>query len=165
MFVAICFITSEEESPVFKWNFLRNTNSSPVIPLFAAPKRISWTVQITLYVSLTGFLVFFIVSLAMSRHKQPGSFIVESGLGTSGWGGGTAWVLGITNAMYAFGGTDGGQSTRLVPPTIKLTLFSYPHQRGGFSTWPTRPSSDVHDHHYWLCYQLSSPSQFDVLHD
>ena len=65
-------------------------------------------VQITLYLSLVGFVLFFIMSLAMADNKQSGSIIVQSGLGTSGWTDGTAWVFGVTNAMYAFGGTDGG---------------------------------------------------------
>lgn len=51
----------------------------------------------------------------MHRNTQPGSFITRPGLGTSGWGDGTAWMLGITNAMYAFGATDGGLSTFAFP--------------------------------------------------
>lgn len=44
--------------------------------------------------------------LAMRQHTNDGSFIVESDLGTSGWNQGTAWVLGISNAMYCFAGSD-----------------------------------------------------------
>ena len=49
----------------------------------------------------------FVVVLAMRQQEQPASFIVKSHLGKSGWNDGTAWVLGITNAMYTFGGMDG----------------------------------------------------------
>jgi choline transport protein len=56
--------------------------------------------------SLSGFLVFFIVILTMRQHTNSGSFIMQSNQGISGWGQGTAWVLGITNAMYCFGGAD-----------------------------------------------------------
>ncbi|EXJ78191.1 hypothetical protein A1O3_09352 [Capronia epimyces CBS 606.96] len=101
-----------------------------VIPLFAAPRKISWTVQFTLYLSLTGFLVFFIVVLAMHKQAQPGSYITQSGLGTSGWGSGTAWMLGVTNAMYAFGATDGAihiseeitHPGRRVPQVMGMTM-------------------------------------------
>jgi choline transport protein len=76
--------------------------------LFIAPSKITITVQISLYGSIVGFVICFITNLAMSGPKQPASWVTEAGLGTSGWGDGTAWLLGITNAMYAYGGTDGG---------------------------------------------------------
>lgn len=37
------------------------------------------------------------------------SALVQQNLGDSGWDGGFAFVLGIANSMYAYGGTDGGQ--------------------------------------------------------
>jgi choline transport protein len=51
------------------------------------------------------------IVLAMKGETQPASFITKSGLGTSGWSDSTAWLLGITNAMYTFGGTDGGKNS------------------------------------------------------
>lgn len=45
----------------------------------------------------------------MHQHTQPGSYLTESGLGNSGWNPGAAWLLAISNAMYAYGGTDGGE--------------------------------------------------------
>lgn len=78
-----------------------------VLPLFFAPNKIHLTVQATLFLSLIGAFVTFVIVLAMRQQEQPASFITRSGLGSSGWGSGTAWVLGITNAMYTFGGTDG----------------------------------------------------------
>ena len=85
-------------------------------------KRVSWITQTVFYWSLGGFFLFLIVSLAMCKHKQPGSFVVRSGLGTSGWRDGTAWVLGITNAMYAFAGPDAGE---IHAPTSKLLTTKY----------------------------------------
>jgi len=41
----------------------------------------------------------FVIALAMRKQTQPGSWIVESGLGTSGWGDSTAFLLGIINAI------------------------------------------------------------------
>lgn len=79
----------------------------------------SWILQISLYTSLLGFVVFLIVTLAMRQQTQPASFIIQPGLGTSGWDSGTAWLLGITNAMYAFGGTDGGNPR----PLSSLKLY------------------------------------------
>ena len=65
--------------------------------------------QVSLYGSIVGFVICFITNLAMSGTKQPRSWLTEGGLGASGWSDGTAWLLGITNAMYAYGGTDGGR--------------------------------------------------------
>ena len=73
------------------------------------PRKVNWMTEASLFITITGFTLFLIVVLAMCKHKQPGSFIVESHLGTSGWSDGTGWVLGITNALYAFGGTDAGE--------------------------------------------------------
>lgn len=96
-----------------------------MIPLFAVPRRISWVTQAVLYISLSGFVLFLVVSLAMSKNRQSVSFIVQSGLGTSGWGDGTAWVLGITNAMYAFGGTDGGKRVPGWRLYLTVTLLTW----------------------------------------
>lgn len=59
-----------------------------------------------MYLSLSGFLAWFIILLAMRQHTNNGSYVMKSDVGTSGWGQGTAWALGITNAMYCFGGSD-----------------------------------------------------------
>lgn len=67
--------------------------------------------QLSLYLSLSGYLIFFIVALVMHKSRMPTSFLTQSGLGNSGWNDGTAWLLSISNAMYAFGGIDGGRST------------------------------------------------------
>lgn len=96
-----------------------------MIPLFVVPRRISWVTQAVLHISLAGFVPFLVVSLAMSKNKQSGRFIVQSGLGTSGWGDGTAWVLGITNAMYAFGGTDGGKRVPGWRLYLTITLLTW----------------------------------------
>ncbi|KAG9232017.1 amino acid/polyamine transporter I [Amylocarpus encephaloides] len=78
-----------------------------VLPLYFTPKLIPEITTLSLWLSLLGCLVNFTVLLAMKKHTNPSSYIVQSNLGTSGWGQGVAWVLGIMNSMYAFGGTDG----------------------------------------------------------
>ncbi|KGO66091.1 Amino acid/polyamine transporter I [Penicillium expansum] len=100
-----------------------------LLPVFFASKVAIMT-QITLFLSLAGYLIFFIVSIAMHTEQQPGSFLVQSGLGNSGWNDGTAWMLSISNAMYAFGGTDGvihireeiQKPARRVPQVMIMTL-------------------------------------------
>lgn len=57
--------------------------------------------QVALYLSLSGYLVFFIVCLAMHGQTQPQYFILASDQGSSGWNEGTAWLLAISNSMYA----------------------------------------------------------------
>ncbi|XHG09929.1 hypothetical protein AWENTII_012965 [Aspergillus wentii] len=79
-----------------------------IIPVFVVSRRISVITQISLFLSFSGYLIFFVVSLAMHKQHQPSSFILQSGQGNSGWSHGTAWMLAVSNAMYAFGGTDGG---------------------------------------------------------
>jgi len=44
--------------------------------------------------------------LAMRQATNPGSLVTQSNLGASGWNQGTAWVLGVANAMYCFAGAD-----------------------------------------------------------
>lgn len=81
--------------------------------MFLASKRISIVTQLGLYLSLSGYLAFFVVSLVMHKQVQPQTFILESGQGNSGWNEGVAWLLAISNSMYAFGGTDGGKSLKI----------------------------------------------------
>ncbi|KAF2798207.1 amino acid transporter [Melanomma pulvis-pyrius CBS 109.77] len=83
------------------------TGTVTMIPLFVAPKKITWTVQASLYLSLVGCATLFVTVLAMKGKTQSRSFITQPGLGSSGWSDSTAWLLAISNAMYTFGGTDG----------------------------------------------------------
>lgn len=138
-----------------------------MIPLFAVPRRISWVTQAVLYISLSGFVLFLVVSLAMSKNRQSVSFIVQSGLGTSGWGDGTAWVLGITNAMYAFGGTDGGKRVpgwRLYLTVTLLTWRLAIHKWRNRPAWTACPSSHDHDHDYQFYNEFFLTVCVDVLH-
>ncbi|GJP90889.1 choline transporter [Aspergillus niger] len=101
-----------------------------VMPVFAAPKRISLVTQCALYLTLAGYLVFFVVMLSMHQQVQPGSFILSSAQGNSGWSRGTAWILAINNSMYAYGSTDAvihiceelPQPGRRVPQVMIMTL-------------------------------------------
>ena len=79
-----------------------------VLPVILAPTKVHWTVQIGLYISIGGFLVVLFTCVGMHEHTNPASFLVNIGSGESGWNQRVAWLLGISNAMYAFGGTDGG---------------------------------------------------------
>jgi choline transport protein len=78
-----------------------------VIPLLLCPSRIPGITVLSLYLTLSGFVVWFVTILAMHKHSNPTSSIIRSGAGTSGWNDGTAWLLGIINSMYCFGSTDG----------------------------------------------------------
>ncbi|CAG7934397.1 unnamed protein product [Penicillium olsonii] len=67
----------------------------------------------------------------MHKHRQPAEFLVQSGLGTSGWSDGTGWLLSISNAMYAYGGVAGvvhiseemPQPRRRIPQVMLLTMI------------------------------------------
>jgi choline transport protein len=109
IYVASAAVT--RQYPVCSDGLLALTECLPTVcPLFAMPKKISWTVQGTLYLSVLGCVIYLIVVCSMHQSTQPGSFVTRSDLGTSGWSSGVAWLLGIANAMYAFGGTDAGMS-------------------------------------------------------
>ncbi|KAL8969325.1 MAG: hypothetical protein Q9183_002054, partial [Haloplaca sp. 2 TL-2023] len=100
-------------------------------PLFLSPKLIPKFTQATLFFSVTGFFIVFCMLLGLKKQTQPNSFITQSGLGTSGWSPGTAWVLGIGNALYAYGGTDGAihiaeeipRPGKNIPLAMNLTMF------------------------------------------
>ncbi|OHE91443.1 hypothetical protein CORC01_13262 [Colletotrichum orchidophilum] len=107
------------------------TATITMLPVVFSSKRITLIVQTSLYSSLIGFFIVLLVSAGMHKHTMPASFIVHSGLGSSGWSPSVAWILGITNAMYAFGGTDGAihiseetsQPGRRVPQVMMLTIL------------------------------------------
>lgn len=86
-----------------------HANTYPAVPVFVASKRLAWLVQTALLLSVVGMALWLFIPVGMHQHVNNGSFLVESGLGVSGWGSGAAWILGISNGMYAFGGTDGGK--------------------------------------------------------
>ena len=77
-----------------------------VSPLFLGPQLIPRIVQVSLAFSVTGLIIIFCLVLLLRKQSQPLSFITNPGPGSSGWGIGPAWLLGITNSMYAFGATD-----------------------------------------------------------
>ncbi|KXH67038.1 hypothetical protein CSAL01_06580 [Colletotrichum salicis] len=101
-------ISSLTVNPIFLPVALTSDHRLQVLPVVFTSKKITLTVQISLYSSLIGFFIVLTVITVMHKHAMPMSFITQSGLGSSGWSPGVAWILGITNAMYAFGGTDGG---------------------------------------------------------
>lgn len=82
-----------------------------MLPVVLAPRKVHWTVQIALYITISGFFIVLFTCVGLHDHTQPASFLVDIGSGQSGWNQGAAWLLGISNAMYAFGGTDGGELT------------------------------------------------------
>ncbi|PPJ61050.1 hypothetical protein CBER1_01960 [Cercospora berteroae] len=77
-----------------------------IVPVFAIPKKLSWATQFGLYCSILGCVAWLVVSSAMHQSTNS-SALVQQNLGDSGWDGGFAFVLGIANSMYAYGGTDG----------------------------------------------------------
>ncbi|KPM37242.1 hypothetical protein AK830_g9303 [Neonectria ditissima] len=101
------------------------------VPVFVASNRLAVVVQISLFLSLVGMALTLFVTTGLHKHTNEGSYLVQSNLGTSGWNSGTAWLLGITNCMYAFGGADGAihiseemsQPGRRVPQIIIMTML------------------------------------------
>lgn len=101
-----------------------------VLPLFLTPRRIPFLLQCTLFLSIIGCVMFLIVTCAMHNKIQPSSFLTDPRLAVSGWSTSAAWLLAISNGMYAYGGTDGGKHRRLIwaenlanesPPAIHIS--------------------------------------------
>ena len=101
-----------------------------VSPLFLGPRFIPRIVQISLAISVTGLIVIFCLVLALRKQSQPLSTITTPGPGRSGWAIGPAWLLGITNSMYAFSATDAvihiaeemNDPERQLPLAMNLTI-------------------------------------------
>ena len=101
-----------------------------VAPLFLGPRLIPRIVQISLAFSVTGLIIIFSLVLALRKQIQPLSFITNPGPARSGWGIGPAWLLGITNSMYAFSATDAvihiaeemKDPERRLPQAMNLTM-------------------------------------------
>lgn len=101
-----------------------------VLPLFLGPRLIPRIVEISLGFSVTGLIIIFSLVLALKEQSQPLSYIITPGPTGSGWGLGLAWLLGITNSMYAFSATDAvihiaeemKDPERRPPQAINLTM-------------------------------------------
>ena len=99
-------------------------------PLFMGPRLIPRIVQISLAFSVTGLIIIFCLVLALRKQSQPLSSITTPGPGRSGWPIGPAWLLGITNSMYAFSATDAvihiaeemKDPERKLPQAMNLTM-------------------------------------------
>ncbi|KAI9146855.1 choline transporter [Paramyrothecium foliicola] len=128
----ISFIRPEYEAQ--SWHiylFYAANTIITAIPVFIISKRLAYIVQAGLYISVFGMIVYLLVPIGMHKNTNDASSLTQSGLGVSGWSPGMAWMLGITNAMYAFGGTDAAihiseempQSGKRVPQVMILTMF------------------------------------------
>ena len=101
-----------------------------VSPLFLCPRLIPRIMQISLAFSVTSLIIIFCLVLALRKQTQPLSSITTPGPGRSGWGVGSAWLLGITNSMYAFSATDAvihiaeemEDPERKLPQAMNLTM-------------------------------------------
>jgi choline transport protein len=100
------------------------------IPVFFFPRYLPLIGNIALYLSFAGCFTIFVVALVTKQHTNPSSFILSSEFNTSGWSKGVAWCIGITNAMYAYGGSDAAihiseeipNPGRIIPGIIITTL-------------------------------------------
>ena len=101
-----------------------------VSPLFLGPRLIPRIVQLSLAFSVTGLIIIFCLVLGLRKQSQPLSSITTPGADSSGWGLGPAWLLGITNSMYAFSATDAvihiaeemKDPERKLPQALNLTM-------------------------------------------
>ncbi|KAL9059283.1 MAG: hypothetical protein Q9206_001559 [Seirophora lacunosa] len=112
-------------------SFWDETFEATTSPLFLCPRMVPKITRAALFLAVTGFFVVFGLVLGLRRQTQPASFITQSGLGTSGWNAGTAWVLGVGNALYAYGGIDAAihiaeeipQPGKNIPQAMNLTVL------------------------------------------
>ena len=110
--------------------FIPSSHLSQRIPLILGPRLIPRIMQISLAFSVTGLIVIFCLVLSLRKQSQPLSSITTRGPGRSGWGLGPAWLLGVTNSMYAFSATDAvihiaeemKDPERRLPQAMNLTM-------------------------------------------
>ena len=97
------------------------TNSFAACPLFVGPRAIPRILQASLAFSIIGFCVILCLIIFLRKQAQPLEFVFNT-RGTSGWGLGTAWLLGIGNSMYAFTSTDAAIhiAEEMVHPELRL---------------------------------------------
>ena len=99
-------------------------------PLFIGPRLIPKIVQISLAFSVTGLMIVFGLVIILRQQSQSLSYITTPRPGDSGWSLGPAWILGVTNSMYAFAGTDAvvhiaeemKDPERRLPQVMNLTM-------------------------------------------
>lgn len=95
------------------------------------PKRIPLLQTVFFVASVAGFLVFFITVLATSETKQSGSAVFVDWVNVTGWDDGTAFLLGVGQAMYTFLAVDSAshiaeevpQPGKNVPRTMWMTVL------------------------------------------
>ena len=95
------------------------------------PKQIPLLETVFFGASVTGFAVFLVAILASSPTKQPASAIFATWTNTTGWDDGTAFLLGVGQAMYTYLAVDSAthiaeevpQPGRRVPKTMAMTVL------------------------------------------
>ena len=97
------------------------TKGFAACPLFIGPRAIPRILQASLALSVIGFCVIFCLTISLRKQAQPLAFVFNT-RGTTGWGVGTAWLLGISNSMYAFASTDAAIhiAEEIVDPELRL---------------------------------------------
>lgn len=97
--------------------------------MFVGPRAIPGILQASLALSIIGLCIILCLVIFLRQQEQPLSFLFNTH-GTSGWGLGTAWVLGLGNSMYAFTSTDAAihiaeemvHPERRLPQVVNMTL-------------------------------------------
>ena len=77
----------------------------------------------------------FALLLTFRRHSQPIGTLLDTS-GSSGWSGGIAWVLGVTNSMYPFACSDAAIhiAEEMINPAKRLLQVAFVILGVGFAT-------------------------------
>jgi choline transport protein len=70
------------------------------------PRQIPHVEMVSFLASIIGFVVFFIAILAASKGKQRASVVFTDWSNQTGWGDGTAFLLGVGTCMYTYLAVD-----------------------------------------------------------
>ena len=100
-----------------------------VSPLLIGPRAIPTILQASLVFSVLGLIIILGIVLVTRKQVQPLSLLLDTS-GTSGWGQMTAWLLGLSNSMYAFTSTDAAihiaeemvRPEKHLPHVVNMTL-------------------------------------------
>ena len=128
---ALCYCSSIEWYVAFLTPFFPYTAlKGPIVsPLFIGPRAIPIILQASLAFSVLGLVIILGIVLVMRKQVQPLSLLLDIS-GTSGWGQTTAWLLGLSNSMYAFTSTDAAihiaeemvRPEKNLPHVVNMTL-------------------------------------------
>lgn len=114
-------------------------NTLATLIVCMAPQLLPKIEVLSLWSSLSAFLISTIVVGALSGPKQPAKAIFVEDQNVTGWSNGFAFIIGIGTSMYTFVSTD--SATHMAE--VQSTLFPNPFRLNIDKKFPGGPKSRI----------------------